>query len=390
MDITIILVIIIIIYGIIEYYRHYRNLTSIPIRIHVNGTRGKSSVTRLIAGGLRAGKIPTFAKTTGTLPRMIFEDGKEIPIYRPGGHANIIEQVRIFSIAAKRKVKTIIIECMAVHPVLQWFVEHRMIHATIGVITNVRPDHLDIMGPTVEDVAKALSKTVPKNAVLFTAEKKLLPIIKNVAETLNTTVYTASEEEISEDEMHGFDYIEHRENVALALKVCQWLGVDKSTALKGMYQAQPDPGVLRTFQVRFLKKDITFVNAFSANDKESTLLIWERLNIQPTPQKPVIVIITCRKDRIQRAEQFGEMIGSSLKANYFILVGDFTKAVKKKAIRMGLIHDKIIDLEQALPAKVFDKVIELTPEYSTVVGIGNIVGWGESIIKYFQNRARQW
>ena len=37
-----------------EYWRHQRNVKAIPIRIHVNGTRGKSSVTRLIAAGLRA------------------------------------------------------------------------------------------------------------------------------------------------------------------------------------------------------------------------------------------------------------------------------------------------------------------------------------------------
>ena len=45
--------------------------SKIPIRIHVNGTRGKSSVTRLIAAGLRAGGKRTFAKTTGTAPRVI-------------------------------------------------------------------------------------------------------------------------------------------------------------------------------------------------------------------------------------------------------------------------------------------------------------------------------
>ena len=42
-------------YGLAEYARHRRNLRGIPIRVQVNGTRGKSSVTRLIAAGLRAG-----------------------------------------------------------------------------------------------------------------------------------------------------------------------------------------------------------------------------------------------------------------------------------------------------------------------------------------------
>jgi hypothetical protein len=37
---------------------------AIPVRIHVNGIRGKSSVTRLIAAALREAGIRTVAKTT--------------------------------------------------------------------------------------------------------------------------------------------------------------------------------------------------------------------------------------------------------------------------------------------------------------------------------------
>src|SRR5512136_393443 len=85
--------------GIVESALHRRHLSSIPIRIHVNGTRGKSSVTRLIAGGLRAGGIRTCAKSTGTLARMIFPDGSEYPIFRPSS-PNIIEQVRIVDTAS--------------------------------------------------------------------------------------------------------------------------------------------------------------------------------------------------------------------------------------------------------------------------------------------------
>ena len=42
----------------------------------MNGTRGKSSVTRLVAAGLREGGLKTFAKTTGTAPRVIDSDWK--------------------------------------------------------------------------------------------------------------------------------------------------------------------------------------------------------------------------------------------------------------------------------------------------------------------------
>ena len=55
--------------GGLEVAPHRRHLKAIPVRIHVNGTRGKSSVTRLIAAGLRQAGMIACAKTTGTLPR---------------------------------------------------------------------------------------------------------------------------------------------------------------------------------------------------------------------------------------------------------------------------------------------------------------------------------
>ena len=57
--------------GILEHQFHLRSLSHIPLRIHVNGTRGKSSVTRLVAAGLREGGLRTFAKTTGTATSVI-------------------------------------------------------------------------------------------------------------------------------------------------------------------------------------------------------------------------------------------------------------------------------------------------------------------------------
>lgn len=69
-------------YGLVEFHNHQRILATIPLRIQINGTRGKSSVTRLVAAGLRAGNIRTFAKTTGTAPRVIDAEGKDHIIHR--------------------------------------------------------------------------------------------------------------------------------------------------------------------------------------------------------------------------------------------------------------------------------------------------------------------
>ena len=139
-------------YGVWETRSHRMNLARVPLRIHVNGTRGKSSVTRLIAAALRAHGIRTFAKTTGTMARIIDPDGREIDVYRVG-RPNIVEQTRIVRRAVEAGAEALVVECMAVAPELQPITELRLIQSTVGVITNCRADHLDVMGPTTDDVA---------------------------------------------------------------------------------------------------------------------------------------------------------------------------------------------------------------------------------------------
>ena len=50
--------------------------------IHVNGTRGKSTVTRMIHAVLREAGYRAWGKTTGTEPRLLLPDGTEALIHR--------------------------------------------------------------------------------------------------------------------------------------------------------------------------------------------------------------------------------------------------------------------------------------------------------------------
>ncbi len=387
MLVTVGLLIFLIIIGILEFKRHQKNLNSIPIRIHVNGTRGKSSVTRLIAAGMRAGGIRTLGKTTGTKPRIIFEDGSEAPITR-AGKANIIEQLMVFRRAVSCQVRAIVLECMAVQPTLQLLSERKMIRSNIGVLTNVRADHLDEMGPTLETVAKSLCSTMPENGILFTTEKTYLPIILEESKIFYCKVEPISSEDITDQMMSGFTYLEHKDNVALALAVCRHLGIEGKVALEGMCKCNPDPGVLRIFQIDYYQKEIEFVNAFAVNDPDSYAIIWELLKPYQSPDKKIIVLVNGRDDRIQRNEQLGEFI-AQLEADYFILVGKYTNALANKAISLGLSHHKIIDLGGNPVDEIFEQVLSLTSSKSLVVGIGNIVGLGEEIVTHFVNRGRE-
>jgi len=373
-------------YGVFEHRLHLRSLRAIPIRVHVNGTRGKSSVTRLIAAGLRAGGLRTAAKTTGSAARYVHPDGTEESILRVG-RPNIREQVRVARRAAAEGAQALVVECMAIRPRLQAVSEQMLVRSTVGVITNVRPDHLDEMGPTVDDVAEALAGTVPRGGVLFTTEHRRSGPAAAVARARGTEFHEVEPRGGDQGLTEGFQYVEHAENVELALAVCEHLGVARDVALSGMRAAPPDPGALTIDRVRVDGREIEFVNAFAANDRESTVAVWKALGPRIATAPQVFVIASMRADRPDRAFEFGAIIAEDLEADRYILTGSLTHPVRTTAVRLGLPVEKLVDLTGHRADQVFRKIVELTVERSIVVGVGNIGGTGGQIASLFRERS---
>ena len=387
--VTLVLLVLITAYEAYRYRKHQNYLKQLPIRVHVNGTRGKSSVTRLIAAGLRAGGFKTIAKTTGTKPRFIYDDGSEVPVIR-AGKANLIEQLRIVRRAAELGAGAFVTECMAVTPELQSVVEDQMIKSTHSVITNARADHLAEMGPTVPDVARNLARTISRNGQFFTAERQHLDILCEVAERRGSTVNVSVAESVTDEMMKGFSYFEHAENVALALSVCQSFGIDRETALRGMYAATPDPGALRIYRLAISEKQITFINAFAMNDPDSYKITWERLGVWIPQDAKTVILLNCREDRVERAEQLGELISRDLPADLYLLTGLGTAPVFNKARRLGVASAKLGDLGKQNSEQIFSRVLAETDGHPLVVyGIGNIVGLGEEIVNQFYSRGKE-
>ena len=366
--------------GILEYQFHLKSLSLIPLRIHVNGTRGKSSVTRLVAAGLREGGLRTFAKTTGTAPRVIDSEGKDRIIHRLR-LPSIGEQVRLLRYFSVQKPDAVVIECMAVQPQYQWIAEHKMVKSHIGVITNVRPDHLDEMGPTEEDVARSLCNTVPVNSVLITAEDQKPDILREVSKQNSTRFIKSDESSIQKKELDGFSYMEHPANIAVALDVCKQVGVNRSTALKGMHKVQPDAGALVAWNLDIDNKNVRFVNGMAANDPVSTLQIWNFISERfVTDEETTCIFFNSRDDRPVRTRQMIELTFEKIKPDYFFIRGD---KVKKIIDTFGNTSLKtsidIIGLEQPLEDVISS--LKNLPNNSLVYAIGNQVGAGQEILE---------
>lgn len=402
--------------ALLEAYWYRRQLEKIPYRIHVNGTRGKSSVTRLIAAGLRAGGIKTCAKTTGTLARMIFDDGRELPIFRPD-RANVIEQKRIVRTAVSEKAEALVIECMALQPLLQSVCELKLVRSTHGVITNARADHLDVMGPTRLDVARALSATVPVSGKFITAEDRQdsLQVMSEACQdrgSMMQNITAKDSEAITPEELAQFSYLEHAENVALSLAVCQDMGVDRDVALRGMWAAEPDPGAMRVHQQQIHSDQWHFVNAFAANDPESTTRIWDAAyNYFPGVTRRVLVM-NCRVDRIDRSVTMADACVDWQKADRVVIIGSGTDVFLRRLLKGGMNADHILCLGNASGHEVVSTLLESfasernqqavngsrsnTPGGTSVaesepptemmlMGVGNIAGPGMALADFFAN-----
>lgn len=374
--------------GFLESLAHRRRLARVPIRIHVNGTRGKSSVTRLIAAGLRAGGIRTCAKTTGTLPRMILPDGSEYPVDRPA-RANVIEQIRVARAAAAAGAEALVLECMALQPSLQSLCELKLVRSTHGVITNARPDHLDVMGPSVSDVARALAGTVPVRGKLFTTEQAHLPVFEAAARDRHSCLVPVGDDEVGKvnwDDMGGFSHIEHPENVALALRVCADLGVDRQVALRGMWRALPDPGVMSMYRVDDRGHQITFVNGFAANDPDSTGQNWN-MAVERFPfVDRRIAVFNCRHDRPDRSVTLAEACVRWKPADHYVLIGSATQIFARRAVAVGLDNRRLTCAERLGTEALLDALRQRAGRSAMVMGMGNISGPGLDVIDYFRQR----
>lgn len=371
--------VVLLIAGIVEQRGHYANLRKIPTRILVNGIRGKSSITRLCAGALRGGGLSVVAKTTGTAARFIFTDGSEEPIYRKFGIANVVEQIGIVRRAAMFHPDALVMECMAVAPALQEINQEKLIRSTIGVLCNVREDHLAEMGPTLDDVARSLSRSMPVGGVCVTAERDRLHILKEEAAKRRCRLIAVDPDSVSDEEMRGFGWITFKENVAIALAVARLTGIDRRAALAGMYDAPPDPGVLTVETYEANGRRLRFANVFAANDPESTLLNVRQLAQQGLIRRPVHLVINCRPDRVERNGQMGALV-PRLDPDRVLLIGEPTRSALSKIPERW--QGRVLDLGgRQRPGAMLDALLGQVRGTASVVAVGNIHGQGEVLLE---------
>lgn len=367
--------------GVVEKRRVQKNINKIPLRIVVNGIRGKSTVTRLITGILKEAGYHVVGKTTGSAARMIYwdEEDEEI-IYRPPEGPNINEQRSVVRKAAKAGADALVSECMAVNPDYQKAFQEEFVQANLVVIVNVLEDHMDVMGPTLDQIAEGFTNTIPYNGQLVVTDDNYVNYFRRIAKKRKTKVYVAEDDLITESFLRKFNYMVFPQNASLALKVADALGIDRDIAFRGMLKANPDPGAAEIWSIPSFGRNIHFLNGFAVNDAASTLSMLERVRTLGFKTENATILMNCRPDRVDRSEQFAEDVLPYMNVKKIIAMGQITQPIVQGFEDGTYQADEFINLEDAPIPSIMAELRKQESD-SIIFGVGNIHGDGEPLLE---------
>jgi len=325
---------------LLSYQTFKRQRDRIPIRIFVNGIRGKSTVTRYIAAVLREAGYHTFGKTTGSAARILRPDGRDAKFHRPG-YPNVNEEIKILKRFSRQKAQATVMECMAINPAYARWLQDKVVQAQINIITNVRYDHPDQMGETLEAIAESLSNTVPENGILITSEStpRLLGILYKKARQKNADVILADKDAVSLKDLEGFWYFTHKDNIAIGYEIARLVNLSQARALKAMQSAPADPGAFQIEFFEFEETTLAWANLFAINDSESFIAVCLQL-FQQLSSYDKVVLLNNRYDRPERVTLFTEL-AQQLQFDRVVALGAYEREVRQIFINN---LDKLLEL----------------------------------------------
>jgi len=343
----------------IEASRHGRRLGTVQHRVHVNGTRGKTEVTELIGAAMGNAGIRTWTKTTGKSTRAVDHRGRAVPFGR-AGPPNVREQMEFMQRASDAGARGVAVECMAITPELQQ-TSTRMVRPTIGVITNVRLEHTDVMGPGLDDVAEALAGTIPENGVLVTGDRRYHRYFREIGRVRGTVTVLADRRRLPEDLRAAFADHPHIENVAIAWSVCRSMGIDEGPLM----QAWSSRGTPAT-GLEFNGTSIIFIDALGANDAESTRMALDGAG--PDNDRPIVGLFIGRADRPGRAVEMAERFLPDAGFDRCFAVGPGARLFAARS------RDAVEVLRTTDPEKVVDEIVQAIDGDLTLFAFGNRTG----------------
>lgn len=280
-----------------------RSRSGIPHRIVVTGTRGKSSLVRILAAGVRATEPHTWGKITGDAPLLLAPDGSETLIRRRSP-ARLHEQKSILWKCRRKNARCLVLESMTITPEAMQ-AEMRLVRPTMVVLTNVRDDHRETLGSDPAAQRAAYLQAIPPDVPLVTEDG--LPAARGFPEEL----------------------------VGLAEKVLEELGWNTPVARKAMQEVAE--GLVRgPSTLNFQGRTVRLLDGFSANDPESLTSLWNdwRRKLKDTSAWPIL--LATRADRPLRTRQFCDWLAERRDVGVVHVAGNHQGAATRLLKARGL------------------------------------------------------
>jgi hypothetical protein len=273
-------------------------------RVLVTGSRGKSSIVRLLHAAMHAAGLQSYARITGVVPRELGPLGTRTISRSAGAH---VEEMRWWLRALPPSAQAVLLENSAISPDFQGLAK-RWLPPDVTVLTNTLPDHQELWGESSACAARVLVAGVPKNSKLILPvdlekDKYLMELLGHrQCQLIFARPATAA----------GDNY--HAVNVGLALATLECLGLATAPALEVMLGIRPDR---YDFHVASCG-GAEVAMAFSANDITSTRNLFESLNWSLDETR---LIYNHRADRPGRYRSFVDWL-SQKNWREVLIIGD--------------------------------------------------------------------
>jgi poly-gamma-glutamate synthase PgsB/CapB len=347
---------------------------SIPMVIAVTGTRGKSSVVRMLASVLREHGRRVLAKTTGSQAQLVLPDGSVQDIPRRG-IVSILEQKKILNSAAELKVDYVVVEIMSIRPENHIVESQQILRPDIVVLTNVRRDHIEAMGETEPEIASVFQQDFPPGSSVYVPEE-YEPLLVSSCPGIETIRLMPVKKQ-----MHQQNVADFEENLDLVAAVSKDLGVANEAIARGIQNSRLDIGRLRIWRHKVRDKNVFLVNAFAANDPGSTMMIYNKVaQALSAPPSSFLGLLNLRHDRADRTIQWIEALKGGA-SSYFknIYAVDGHSRVLRRKIR------SVTVLPHSDAKRLTDSVTETMENGDILFGFGNIGGLGHELVDYWQH-----
>ena len=378
-------------YFVWERLRVSQKTRSIPLRICVTGTRGKSSVTRLITSCLRESGLKVIARTTGSRPVIILPDDEEKDIGRRG-FPSILEGKKFLKLGVELRAQALVAELMSIRPESSQAESTHIFSPHILVITNVRLDHLAQMGSSRQDIARCFAASFPERGNVFVLEEELFPVFEETAERLNTRLVQVGRDSFEKyfDAKKEYNPFEFEENIRLALAVAEHLKIDREAVSRGLESVTLDFGSLKVWTTQFEEpsRRLHLVSLFAANDPESTRCALSRLPGKPFDGLERIGILNLRRDRGDRTIQWLQALNQGFFPEFrkIFVVGEQVNAFKRRW--QSSADTELYALKLQSPPAIMEKITRTVSEDAVLVGMGNMGGAGKELVEYWENTGR--